>query len=307
GYRPDWRNSSAPANRPLCAKLSGSGVRPVADPAGVEVRIQLEDTLTGTRVRALSIERPCPGCRGSGVRRVQVMRLNGEIVEQETPGVMCPVCRGRRTLAGRRTAAERTTAQGAVLQTYQLEQQRLGREDWLGIWVPAGLAEQFRARESAALRKAFGVWCSTCSGSGRRGCEPCGGTGIRACSNGRCIQGTEICPECNGSGRTQSSGGSRSLTRGCTACNSTGKRTCSTCEGKGFLVCAPCQGRGEILCARCGGSGQNATCNRCTGSGLADCTACRGTGVYRNEICAVCKGDRVLLCRTCNGAGRALR
>jgi len=274
------------------------------EPGLATVRAKLDADRMAMRLRVAMTDRTCPTCDGRRVRRIQVTSLSGKVIEQDVPGAPCPVCHGLGTLPGRMSVAERNAVLGEARTNFELHQRGMGREEWMGIWLPAGSWEALPIRQAAALRRGFGVDCSACSGWGRTACSPCGGTGKTACTNAACIQGTEICPDCKGIGRTSAQSGSRTMTQTCGTCNGAGKRTCTVCAGEGFLVCAQCEGRGETLCTRCNGTGQAPTCTKCGGTGLLNCPSCNGTGKQGDEPCSACKGEGVMLCRTCGGAGR---
>jgi len=256
--------------------------------------------------KIMQIERPCPACSGSGHCWIQVVSLSGNVIDKEAPGTPCPACRGRGTLMGFLSADERASAMVRAAQSFSILQRKMGREEWMGIWLPVGLSETLRSRQIVALRKGFGVQCPTCSGFGGEGCESCGGTRFTGCSNTGCVQGREICPDCSGTGRLRDTSGTTGSIRSCASCNGSGKRTCTVCAGRSLLTCIDCEG-GERLCTRCKGVGQAAACVRCGRTGLAECTRCQGTGTDRGVPCVACKGEGVVPCRTCGGTGQSTK
>ena len=76
---------------------------------------------------------------------------------------------------------------------------------------------------------------------------------------------SEICRNCNGSGRVA-----------CYICKGAGVKKCSGCQGKGYhntvnpkkprVTCGVCNGGGMVKCGTCYGKGTQ-TCNRCYGKG----------------------------------------
>lgn len=270
---------------------------------GLLAAAKLDVALTGLRRAALLKPRSCPACEGSGVRRIQIVKLSGEIIERDAPGAACPACRGRGSLSGRLTPEEIESVRATAMTSFALLQRQKGREEWTGIWLPVGLSGSLSTRQIVAFRKGFGALCPDCLGFGRSGCESCGGTGFTACRNSGCVQGTEICPDCGGIGRLKGSANTNSMILTCPGCKGSGRRSCPACEGRGLMECGDCEGKGEILCRRCKGIGHPAACVRCGGAGLADCTRCGGTGLDRGAACAACKTEGVIPCRSCTGTG----
>jgi hypothetical protein len=270
---------------------------------GLAAAVKLDGSLVELRRSALRVPRTCPACEGSGTRRIQMVTLTGARVERDAPGAPCPVCKGRKTLPGLRTAEEIEAALVNAGQAYALLQRQKGREEWYGLWLPAGLPGPLEIRRVVALRKGFGVLCPDCAGFGRSGCDSCGGTGALPCGNDACVQGEEFCPDCDGTGRFRDSDDTNTMVLTCPGCKGVGRRACSVCEGRGLTDCPDCDGSGERVCRRCKGAGRAPACTRCGATGLSDCTRCDGTGLDRGAACAECKTEGVMPCRSCGGTG----
>jgi len=263
------------------------------------------------------VPRRCEACSGTGHRRLRIVTLEGQVVDQEISAQPCPACGGEGARMGRVDSTEFLRQKAEAERVFVREQQRRGLENVQGIWLPYGAGASLSLRQQAAIKKATGGVCEACGGMGRFGCDACGGTGRLACSNGECVQGVEICPDCGGKGRKvgPASSGTSSSTTGtsasqqvfCETCKGAGKRTCTICSGRGVLECATCKGRGERLCAACKGTGRAPMCTKCTGEGLIPCSRCAGTGEYRDAPCPYCKGNKTTLCPTCGGTGAAQR
>ncbi len=259
------------------------------------------------RRRLFVVRRPCPVCDGTGRRRIQIVSLKGSVIEQELPSLFCESCKGTGTWNARPLLDELSRAEAAARRAFVVEQLRRGREENRGIWLPRGAADQLNVRSIAAMRVAAGTPCATCLGFGAIGCMQCSGAGRIRCTNKNCVQGTEICPVCNGTGRSRTATDSGAIQKRCEACNGLGKRECPVCHGKGELVCDRCDGRGESLCAACRGAGEAPLCDRCEGQGFLVCTRCAGKGEVRGQSCIACGGQGVVLCPNCQGAGRVTR
>lgn len=92
-----------------------------------------------------------------------------------------------------------------------------------------------------------GMYCQTCSGTGRVTCRICKG------------QASLVCPTCNG----------RAVLV-CKTCNGNGQNPiCTVCKGDGTMPCNQCRGTGKI---------RDAACSACNGEGKLLCTTCKGVG-----------------------------
>lgn len=272
-------------------------------PEGLVAAAKLDGALVELRKNSLRNRRPCAACDGSGTRRIQMITLTGTRVERDAPGAPCPVCKGRGNLPGLSTKEEVDAEFVNANRAYALFQRQRGREEWHGIWLPAGSPGSLKARQIVALRKGFGVLCSECAGFGRSGCTGCGGTGTLPCGNDACVQGNEFCPDCGGTGRLRGPANTNTMTLTCPGCRGIGHRTCGVCEGRGLTECSDCDGRGETVCRRCKGAGRPPACSLCGATGLSDCERCDGTGLDRGAACAECKTEGIQPCRGCGGTG----
>jgi len=284
----------------LAALLNADGAKAMAAAAALAHDV---------RQRLFVVRRVCPVCDGSGKKKVQIVTLKGEVVEQELPALVCESCRGTGAWRARPLADEIARDEAGARRAYGVEQLRRGRVENLGIWLPRGVAEALDVRGLARMRRAFGLPCAACNGFGAIGCANCQGAGRIRCTNRNCVHGIEICPDCKGSGRASSAAsgsGGAVLTR-CPTCRGAGKRECPVCGGKGELPCGRCDGKGETLCAACRGAGESPECARCGGQGFSLCARCGGVGRQRDVPCAACAGQGVILCPNCQGFGRARR
>ncbi len=279
----------------------------IQGPQTAEQRLALATLIRGARRQLARTEQPCPVCRGTGAQRMKALTLKGDVVDQVVVGGKCPYCRGTGRVPARTPDDQLANEEAQALQTFAAEQQKRGLEEIRGLWLPPGLWESLTPKQQAAARKAAGVPCVRCYGIGTQSCTACGGAGILPCTNPNCAGGIEICPDCNGRGRTSGSRGATAMQIRCETCNGTGKRTCSTCNGKGCIECTNCQGRGENICTACRGTGEGSVCSKCQGDGTIPCPRCNGTGQYRGAPCAACNGHGSSLCKACNGAGRISR
>lgn len=274
---------------------------------GATNAVRMDQMIAECRKRLLSIEGPCPVCDGTGRPRMQAITLKGDVIKQEMIGGKCAICKGTGHIYAKPMADQLNREQADAQRTFALEERRRGLEESREIWLPTGLSDQLGARETSAVRKAFGVPCASCNGFRSSGCATCKGVGLLKCKNEGCVGGVEICADCKGKGRMSGSQGSNTITRRCESCNGTGKRSCPDCEGRGMMVCTACSGTGEKLCTKCKGSGQGDLCTKCQGDGIAPCSRCRGTGKYKDIACDICKGAGQVVCKSCLGAGRTSR
>jgi hypothetical protein len=231
--------------------------------------------------------------------------LKGEVLDQDLPGTACPLCRGAAVLAGAAAMPELQRSMAASQRLYEVEQRRRQLDDFQGIWLPYGFSDGLAVRQIADLKKGYGVWCPACLGFGQTGCATCGGTALLKCPNASCVQGTEVCSDCQGKGRkTSTSGSATTLTKRCDTCGGAGKRRCDACSGKGHVPCPDCAERGVLTCKKCSGTGHPAPCTKCSGEGLAVCTRCAGKGQANGPPCTYCQGQGASLCTSCLGTGR---
>ncbi|MCX7818493.1 MAG: hypothetical protein N2652_04690 [Kiritimatiellae bacterium] len=279
----------------------------IQGPQTAEQRVALAALIRDARRRLVRAEQPCPVCRGTGAQRMKALTLKGEVVDQVVVGGKCGYCRGLGRVPARTPDDQLANEEAQALQSYAAEQQKRGLEEVRDLWLPAGLWETLSPKQQAAARRAAGVVCERCHGFGSQSCATCNGAGISGCGNQNCAGGTEICPDCNGRGRSSGTRGATALQTRCETCNGTGKRTCTECTGKGFVECSKCAGRGESVCAACRGTGEGSPCSKCQGDGTIPCSRCSGSGRYREAICASCDGRGASLCKSCNGAGRVSR
>lgn len=131
------------------------------------------------------------------------------------------------------------------------------------------------------------------------GCPTCGTIGTVPCTH--CSNGTEICPNCNGSGSLR-----------CGSCGGRGEVNCSSCYGRGYheeeeivghdQYNSPIYERVKKTCYTCGGSGTE-TCGNCGGYGNVTCGSCSGDGTI---ICRSCRGTMKVTCSSCSGYGHFL-
>ncbi len=294
----------------LLAARNAIALAALQDAGGAKAMASAAALAHEVRLRLFVVPRVCPVCEGTGKKKIQIVTLKGEVIEQELPAMVCESCRGTATWRARPLADEIARAEAAARRAFGVEQLRRGRVEGQGIWLPRGVAEALDVRGLARMRRAFGLPCPTCSGFGAIGCATCQGAGRVRCTNRDCVHGTEICPDCKGSGRTSAAAsgsvGGAVLTR-CATCRGAGKRECPVCGGKGELPCNRCDGKGETLCAECRGAGEAPECARCGGQGFVLCTRCGGVGSQRDVSCTACAGQGVLLCTNCQGFGRARR
>lgn len=276
-------------------------------PQAADQRIALATLIRDARRQLLRTDQRCPVCQGTGAQRMKALTLKGDVVDQVVVGGKCPYCRGVGRVAARTPDDQLANEEAQAFQTFAAEQQRRGLEESRGLWFPPGLWDSLTPKQQAAARKGAGVPCDHCRGFGSQSCTSCDGAGILSCANANCASGVEICPDCNGRGRTTGSRGTTALQTRCETCNGTGKRTCTICNGKGFNQCSTCQGRAENVCRSCRGTGEGSGCSKCHGDGTIPCTRCNGTGQSRGAACVVCNGQGASLCKTCNGAGRISR
>lgn len=300
----------------------------LAGPERGEHRARMSTLIAEGRQKIIHRLRPCPVCEGTGLKKMRVVSMSGELLVQDMPGSKCAACEGRGRIPGLALESETAGPYAEAQRQFKIQQQRRGFEEAGGVWLPAGLATAMSARQTAALRKAFGVPCAICSGLGRQACETCTGKGLVKCENEDCKEGIETCRDCGGKGKVRSSsrdsnlqtqvGGSSSRfgsnTRGttvtlrtCATCNGAGKRVCQDCGGQGMVTCSACEGRSEKVCRSCKGTGDAPLCSKCQGEGYATCSRCAGTGTYRNGPCTYCRGEGGMLCTTCQGTGRTSR
>lgn len=292
-----WGAILAARNAMALAALEGdAGAQPMADAAGL---------IQEVRQRMFVTRRVCAVCEGAGKKKIQIVTLKGEVIEQEMPAMPCESCGGSGVWRARPLSDELTRDLGAARRAFGVEQLRRARVESQGLWLPRGVTEALDVRGLARVRRAAGLPCAACNGFGAIGCAACQGAGRVRCTNRNCFHGTEICPDCRGTGRAGGSSGI-SLTR-CATCRGAGKRECQVCDGRGELPCNRCEGKGETLCAACRGVGEAPECARCGGQGFQVCARCGGAGAQRGAVCATCAGQGVLLCPTCQGFGRATR
>lgn len=292
-----WGAIMAARNAMALAALEGDGdARVMADAAGL---------IQAVRQRLFLTRRVCPVCEGTGKKKIQMVTLKGEVLEQEMPSLLCESCGGSGFWRARPLATELTRDESAARRAFGVEQLRRARVESQGLWLPRGVMEALDVRGLVRVRRAAGLPCTACNGFGAISCATCQGAGRVRCTNRNCLHGTEICPDCRGTGRGGGSSGV-SLTR-CATCRGAGKRECQVCNGKGELPCNRCEGKGETLCAACRGAGEAPECARCGGQGFQVCARCGGAGVQRGAVCATCAGQGVVLCPACHGFGRAAR
>jgi hypothetical protein len=274
---------------------------------GARESVDLVRMAHDSRARLLRGDQVCPVCEGSGARKTQSTSLKGELIEQTVVGARCELCGGRGRIPARTPDTVLAREEAEALRNYAAEQRQRGMAEARGIWLPAGLYETLTVRDRAALRKAFGVSCSSCRGFGSTSCTACNGAQVLKCPNAACVSGVEICQDCDGRGRSSTTRGSTSVQDRCQSCRGTGRRICLECGGKGVVVCDKCQGQGEIPCRTCNGTGDAPACAKCKGDGTIECTRCAGTGKIRGEPCATCAGEGLTLCKACDGSGRVAR
>ena len=283
--------------------------------------LQMDQLIANARARLMSFEAKCPTCDGTGKRRTQAITLGGGVVDQEVAGGRCPLCNGMGVLPATASFDQLVREHAEALRLFGMEERRRGYEDSQQIWLPAGVLTNLSPKEVSNLRKAYGTPCEACMGFRSLACAACGGVGKLKCSNTRCVQGYEICPDCNGRGRggsntagstrtgsSSSLGSASSMSQRCNGCGGVGKRVCQDCQGKGHLICTKCEGHGNTLCTKCKGTGQSPVCTKCRGEGVVECTRCNGMGKdRRGATCDTCMGRGVLLCKSCLGSGRLAR
>ena len=294
-----WGAMLAARNAAALAALQGE--------SGAATRAAAAAMIVDARRRLFVVRRSCPVCDGSGHKKIQIVTLKGDVVEQNLPMQPCGSCGGTGLWNGRPLLDELARVEATALRAFGVEQMRRGREEVRGVWLPRGVSDRLSVRSIAAMRTAVGAPCAACKGFGAVGCTACRGAGRIRCTNSRCVHGTQICPDCGGKGRQTTTHQSGTLTKRCATCGGTGKISCPVCGGKGELVCGRCEGRGEALCTTCEGRGEAALCTRCQGQGFVTCTRCQGTGKVRDQLCATCKGEGVILCANCQGSGRLAR
>ncbi len=276
-------------------------------PEAARSRVALGRSIREARRQLMTADQPCPVCKGTGTRRMKALTLKGDVIDQTVAGGKCAYCNGVGRVPARVPDDQLLREEAQALQAYAAEQQQRGLEETRGIWLPPGRWEGLTPRQQSAVRKAFGTSCERCRGFGSSACAQCNGAGVLPCPNANCASGIEICPDCNGRGRSSGTRGGTAVQMRCETCKSTGKRTCVECQGKGFVPCAGCQGAGQEICSSCRGTGEGTTCSKCQGDGIVLCTRCGGSGQYRGAPCAACRGAGASLCKSCNGAGRVSR
>ncbi len=274
---------------------------------GAAAGAALDTLIRECRKRLTALDQPCHVCKGTGARQMKSLSLKGDVIEQTVIGGKCTVCSGTGRVPARAQDDQLAREEARALQQFAAEQKQRGLEESRGLWLPAGLYASLSPREQSTARKAAGTPCSQCWGFGAIACEDCNGAGVMPCTNTECASGIEICPECDGKGRTTGTRGATSVQSRCAACNSTGKRTCSVCKGRGFLECEACKGHGEQVCKTCKGTGDAPACTKCHGDGIVECTRCAGSGKAKGMPCEACRGVGHSLCKSCNGAGRVAR
>ena len=263
-------------------------------------RLELESkALAAVRSR----ERPCPACEGKGGVTLLFVNVQGEASQQQAPGSKCPACEGTGRWRLRPQTESLELAFAHAKRAFQTSMQEGGWQAKGILWLPPGLPE-LTLRQLVAATRAVAGPCDSCRGWGMSGCEECDGAGRLACTEDGCVSGRIICPDCQGTRRSQVTEKGRTLTQRCTTCRQTGVVDCPTCQGHAFLACEVCEGRGETACSRCRGTGEKSLCRSCAGEGLRACKRCQGAGTYRDAPCSVCRGVGEALCATCSGTGR---
>lgn len=274
---------------------------------GATTGASLDALVRECRKRLTTTDQPCLVCKGTGAQQMKSLSLKGDVIEQTVVGGKCAVCKGTGRMPARAPDDQLTREEARALQQVAAEQKQRGLEESRGLWLPDGLYAALSPREQSVARKAAGTPCTPCHGFGSIACDGCNGAGVLPCPNENCAAGVEICPECDGKGRSTGTRGATSVQTRCAACNSTGKRTCTECKGKGFVECEECQGHGEQVCRTCKGTGDAPACTKCHGDGIIECARCGGSGTAKGKPCEACRGVGHSLCKSCNGAGRVAR
>lgn len=227
-------------------------------------RKALHDRETALLARLASETAPCPHCHGTG--RVDVPKppkaptgrgRNFKSIESvavtdlnAAPTQPCPLCSG--TGKTRRAADRKRLAglAGLGARDFGRAARGAGREDFRGVWLPAGLLDTLDDAARAALLRAAPALraCPDCAGTGTQPCRSCGGLGRVLCAN----RDFHTAPKPAGQGADRKAIESTILapvTRDpCAACG-------GTWDAPRAVACPDCAGRGVSACAACSGTG----------------------------------------------------
>jgi hypothetical protein len=209
---------------------------------------------------------PCPRCHGGGrieappppkpvskhgknykdIESVAVSGLNAR-----TAMKTCPFCGGfgkfRRAIDRRRLAG----VLGLGVRDLALAERAEGREEYRGVWLPAGVLDSLDDAARASLLRAFpgSTVCTACAGTGTQPCRACHGTGRVECTN-RAFHDTAP--------KSAGEGADRAAIESTLLAPSSGK-PCPKCGGPRDtarpVACPDCGGRGVAACPSCSGSG----------------------------------------------------
>ena len=229
-------------------------------------RKALHDRETALLARLASETAPCPHCHGTG--RVDVPKppkaptgrgRNFKSIESvavtdlnAAPTQPCPLCSGT---GKTRRAADRKRLSGLAglgARDFGLAARGAGREDFRGVWLPAGLLDTLDDAARAALLRAAPALraCPDCAGTGTQPCRSCGGLGRVLCAN----RDFHTAPKPAGQGADRKAIESTILapvTRDpCAACG-------GTWDAPRAVACPDCAGRGVSACASCTGTGRD--------------------------------------------------
>lgn len=237
---------------------------------------------------------PCPRCGGTGrveapppskapapkrgknfkaIESVAVSELNARNATKT-----CPFCSGfgkvRRALDRKKLAG----LLGLGVRDLARAERAEGREEYRGVWLPAGLLPRLGAAERVSLMRAFpgAAACPDCAGTGTQPCRACGGSGRVECPERAFHSAAPKSPGAGADPRTvESSILAPSAEKPCARCG--GART----EARP-VACPECGGRGIAACPSCSGSGTAPECRTCRGTGLDSggepCAKCGGSG-----------------------------
>ena len=256
-----------------------------ADPDGKRVET-LRKNIKQCERWSQAVRQDCPVCGDSPKPRMKVASVTGEVRYQDIGKKICPRCTGSKFIVKPMTVAqwkERGAKAAKQFESLQAERQFANAA---GVWVPRDIEAKLTMVQRAAMRKALGLPCGTCSGAGQTDCDKCSGLGEIRCAGQGCEMGL-ITVETGG----QLMKGKLIRTENCPVCN-----------GTGAVNCPDCKGAGKDACRKCGGTGLAPACRKCSGEGLIECRKCKGAGSVKDQPCAECGGEGKVMCPTCSSA-----